>query len=391
MPATDNRLDWVDAAKGLSIILVVMMHSAYGVGEDLNGAGILHYVIGWATPFRMPEFFLISGLFLSQVIARPWAHYLDRRVVHYLYFYFLWAVLQILFKVGLGTGDFTSAAGQIAQAIYEPYGVLWFIYMLAFYSLATKVLFTARVPHWLGFGAAAAMQIAQIQTHIPSVDHFAAYFVYYYAGYAFAPVVFRIVGTLQRNAALGTALLVGFGVLLGYLVFAGGSELHPRGITMGYAALPVVHLVLGLAGSVAVCLAAALLVRLPWMNWLRWLGEHSIVVYLSFSIPMAASRTLILKTGVSDDVSIVSIVVMTVALISPLVLYWLIERTGYGRFLFERPAWAHVPGAPGQPERRETGSGSAGGVGTSLGRAPLRPCICHQDSSKDRQPPRSCR
>ena len=75
-----NRLDWVDAAKGLSIILVVMMHSAYGVGEDLNGTGVLHYIIGWATPFRMPEFFLISGLFLGAVIARPWVAYADRRI-----------------------------------------------------------------------------------------------------------------------------------------------------------------------------------------------------------------------------------------------------------------------------------------------------------------------
>jgi hypothetical protein len=41
--------------KGLSIILVVMMHSAYGVGEETGGTGYLHYVIGWATPFRMPS------------------------------------------------------------------------------------------------------------------------------------------------------------------------------------------------------------------------------------------------------------------------------------------------------------------------------------------------
>ena len=38
---------------------------------------------------------------------------------------------------------------------------------------------------------------------------------------------------------------------------------------------------------------------------------------------------------------------MTIALLSPLVLYWLIEKTGWGRFLFERPAWAHIPGTPG--------------------------------------------
>jgi uncharacterized membrane protein YcfT len=36
------RLDWVDAAKGISIILVVMMHSAYGVGGDTGEIGILH-------------------------------------------------------------------------------------------------------------------------------------------------------------------------------------------------------------------------------------------------------------------------------------------------------------------------------------------------------------
>lgn len=347
MSTTANRLDWVDAAKGLSIILVVMMHSAYGVGEDLGGTGILHYIIGWATPFRMPEFFLISGLFLSQVIARPWGLFADRRIVHYLYFYALWAVLQIVFKVGLGTGDPAAAVSQMLWAIVEPYGVLWFIYMLAVYSLATKLAFSLRVPRWLGFAVAAALQIAPIQTGISLVDHFAEYYVYFYAGYAFAPLVFRIVASAQDNWLPATLALVAYVGIEAWLVFAGGSVMHPRGIDMGYAGLPVLHLALGFVGSLAVCITAALLIRLPWMDWLRWLGEHSIVVYLSFSIPMAASRTLILKAGIHDDVSIVSVVVMAVALVSPLVLYWLIERTGWGRFLFERPAWARLPGTPG--------------------------------------------
>jgi uncharacterized membrane protein YcfT len=159
--------------------------------------------------------------------------------------------------------------------------------------------------------------------------------------------VFRIVASADGNAVWAALTLAAYGVLEGYLVFAGGSELHPRGVTMGYAALPVLHLALGLLGSLAICITAGLLVRLPWMGWLRWLGEHSIVVYLSFSIPMAASRTLLLKTGLITDVSIVSIMVTSIALLFPLVLYWLIQKTGWGRFLFERPAWAHIPGTPG--------------------------------------------
>src|SRR6185312_9504115 len=99
--------------------------------------------------------------------------------------------------------------------------------------------------------------------------------------------------------------------------------------------------------SLLICLTASLVVLIPWMNWLRWLGQHSIVVYLSFSIPMAAVRTLILKYDLSSNVSVVSVIVMTVALVSPVILYGLVQWSGRGKFLFERPAWAHVPGTPG--------------------------------------------
>lgn len=349
MSVNQNRLDWVDASKGLSIILVVMMHSAYGVGEDLNNTGILHTIIGWATPFRMPEFFLISGLFLGQVINRPFRLYADRRIVHYLYFYALWVVLQVVVKVGLGTGDVGSVVGQIAWAIVEPYGVLWFIYMLAIYSLVTKLFFMLKVPHWAAMTLGAGLMMAPIHTGFGVIDHFAMYFVYFYAGYAFAPLVFRLVAAALQNWLYALFALASFAIIEWYLVFGGGAELHPRGIEMGYASFPPLHLALGFIGSLAVCVAGGLLVKLPWMGWLRWLGEHSIVVYLSFSIPMAASRTIILKTEVLTDTSTVSVIVMTIALVSPLVLYWLIKTTGWGKFLFARPAWAHVPGTPGSP------------------------------------------
>jgi uncharacterized membrane protein YcfT len=155
------------------------------------------------------------------------------------------------------------------------------------------------------------------------------------------------VESAQRHWLYALFALVAFGAVQWLLVFEGGAELHPRGITMGYASFPPLHLLLGFVGSLAVCIVGGLLVKLPWMGWIRWLGEHSIVVYLSFSIPMAASRTLILKTGVLTDTSTVSVIVMAIALLSPLVLYWLIQKTGWGRFLFERPTWAHVPGTPG--------------------------------------------
>lgn len=347
MSGQTNRLSWVDTAKGISIILVVMMHSAYGVGEETGGTGILHWIIGFATPFRMPEFFLISGLFLSQVIDRDWKRYADRRVVHYFYFYFLWAFLQILFKVAFGTGDPLTAASYMAWAVIEPYGVLWFIYMLAVFSAATKLLHDARLPHIAVIAVAALLQMAPIATGSYIVDQFAEYFVYFYAGYALAPVIFKTVDWAMDHVTLALLGIVAWCLVDAALVFSPGFEVQPKHMIMGLAELPGLHLILAITGSITLCVGAGLLSKLPLMDWLRWLGAHSIVVYLSFSIPMSMTRVILMKLGIIESTSVLSIIVMLSALLAPLVLYAAIQFTGWGKFLFERPAWAHIPGTPG--------------------------------------------
>jgi uncharacterized membrane protein YcfT len=65
-----DRVAWVDYAKGFCIIFVVMMHSTLGVENALGQQGWLHAAVEFARPFRMPNFFLISGLFLNRVIDR---------------------------------------------------------------------------------------------------------------------------------------------------------------------------------------------------------------------------------------------------------------------------------------------------------------------------------
>src|SRR3569832_749877 len=96
--AAAARVDWVDYAKGICIIMVVMMNSVLGVELAAGQTGFMHVAVAFAKPFRMPDFFLISGLFLSVVIDRDWRTYLDRKVVHFAYFYLLWMTIQFVFK-----------------------------------------------------------------------------------------------------------------------------------------------------------------------------------------------------------------------------------------------------------------------------------------------------
>ena len=93
-----SRVDWVDYAKGFCIVMVVMMHSTLGVEQAAGHEGWMHAAVAFARPFRMPDFFLISGLFLARVIDRDWRDYLDKKVVHFAYFYVLWVTIQFAFK-----------------------------------------------------------------------------------------------------------------------------------------------------------------------------------------------------------------------------------------------------------------------------------------------------
>ena len=76
----NERVVWFDYAKGMCILLVVMMHSTLGVGDAMGREGFMHYVVAFAKPFRMPDFFLLSGLFLFRLIDRDWRTYLDRKL-----------------------------------------------------------------------------------------------------------------------------------------------------------------------------------------------------------------------------------------------------------------------------------------------------------------------
>src|SRR3981081_2079224 len=77
--AAPVRIDWVDYAKGICIVMVVMMHSVLGVELAAGQTGFMHALVAFAKPFRMPDFFLISGLFLPLVIHREWLTHLPRQ------------------------------------------------------------------------------------------------------------------------------------------------------------------------------------------------------------------------------------------------------------------------------------------------------------------------
>ena len=218
-----------------------------------------------------------------------------------------------------------------AESFIEPFGTLWFIYLLPLFFVLTKL--TLRVPPLIIFAVAAALEIAHVSTGWTVIDEFAARFVYFYAGYILATRIFAIAATVQARpwpaaAGLGVwALFNGFHVML------------------GVDGKPFISLMLGLVGAVAVVAVSALMAKSHAFTALRYLGKNSIVVYLAFFFGMAASRSVLLKTGLVPDLGTVALLVTASGVAGAIALFWAVRGTPL-RLLFERPAWARLKDKP---------------------------------------------
>ena len=74
------------------------------------------------------------------MIDRDWRTYLDRKVVHFAYFYVLWVTIQFGFKApGFAAEHGWSHVGLLyLESFIEPFGTLWFIYLLPIFFVVTK-------------------------------------------------------------------------------------------------------------------------------------------------------------------------------------------------------------------------------------------------------------
>ncbi|MCD0417519.1 acyltransferase family protein [Rubrivivax sp. JA1024] len=319
-----GRVDWVDYAKGICIIMVVMMHSVLGVEAAAGQTSFMHYVVEFARPFRMPDFFLISGLFLAVVIDRGWRTYLDRKVVHFAYFYVLWVTIQFVFKAPSFAAEmgWAGVAKLYALSFIDPFGTLWFIYLLPIFFVVTKL--TRRLPPLLIWGVAALLESLHLTTGWMVPDEFCARFFYFYTGYLFASQVFALSDSARARPVLALLGLAAWAVINAVLVHVGAAD------------LPVISLLLGLAGACAIITVGTLLAEKRWLDGLRFCGEHSIVIYLAFFLPMAASRALLLKYATFLDLGVIAILVNIAGVIGALIIWKLAMKSG-ATFLFERP------------------------------------------------------
>ena len=148
------------------------------------------------------------------------------------------------------------------------------------------------------FAAGAALQIMPIETGSFLVNEFCERWVYFLAGYLFAPQIFRLADWARANGIKAVLGLVAWAFANGVVSLV-EIDLGQGSVV---AELPPIGLIAGLSGATAIVVLASLLSRTALTAPLRYCGQNSIAIYLTFFLPMAASRYVMVKTGLIADV-----------------------------------------------------------------------------------------
>ena len=87
------------------------------------------------------------------------------------------------------------------QSFIEPFGTLWFIYLLPIFFVVTKLTRASAAAGDLARGRGAGD--AHVATGWTVIDEFASRFVYFYAGYMFAAYVFALSDRARAQPGAG--------------------------------------------------------------------------------------------------------------------------------------------------------------------------------------------
>lgn len=263
---------WIDAAKGFSIIFVVMGHS--------GDAAANHY-LSW---FRMPLFFILSGLVFKPVEPGKYLHWAIKRTRGLMTPYFAYGLL-IAAVLLLFTLNIKGFAENIARLLYGgmtltgPYGVFWFITCLLFtqllfgyiirYSRRTQILLIVS---------------AYLLSHLISLTALRTFNAPWNADVSLLAVTYYAIGfygktlipaLLRRYWALPLLLpLSGLVLLLerkGIIQYSLNMKYKEYDALMLDLAVPLII-------SLTICAAVYRLTKLVPLDWMGALGRNSIAI-----------------------------------------------------------------------------------------------------------------
>lgn len=322
----NSRVDWVDNARGVGIVLVVFGHVLRGLNEAglIANTQLFNAVDASIYLFHMPLFFLVSGLFFeTSALRHGFFQSTVRRSETLIYPMILWSWITALFLVIAGSLTNRPPISGLEALLYPfpPKDIYWFLWALfviqTFSSLFVRAKFTFTIFLFLTFFVLLLMFGKQ---PFP-----------YLLQRAFENIPYFLLGVIfarSRRFPFSLGPWTGFANAFVFLLCLVWASLNPQlaDSSISYA--------ISVVATISFCLIVSEITKVAPVSLTRlfgFLGVASIAVYVSHVMPSAAMRIILVRLGVMS-VPIHIVAGTLVGVFPGAFAYYLLKKWGYLRW-----------------------------------------------------------
>lgn len=347
-----SRYPWIDYARGITILLVVYRHVFEGldtVGEGSGSYTGLKYFNIFFFSFRMPLFFIVSGIFVGGSLVRKGiGDYIGNRFQTIFYPLLVWGSIQITLQLLFaGYANAEREPMNYLHLIIEPRKLeqFWYLNALFFVSvLYALVHWYGKVKPWQQLVLGMILYAVSGYCHIHDINigfliDVSFFYLFFAVGHVFSDMVLNTKNHSTLSSWRTTLIGLPFFVLIQHY-FTYLNLLHRDDYYVQYQE-PVIFAVTALIGGAFVIQVSFLLQKLDIMRFLRVIGYHSLYIYVMHLMITSAFRNLLSRTFGIGNIPVLMIVSVTAGVILPVILYNITERAGaWWLFSLKRPVTA---------------------------------------------------
>ena len=341
-----TRVAWLDTAKGLGMLLVVLGHAMGGlIDATPEEASTLHPFFFLIYTFHMPLFFLLSGLLVGERLERNAPRFFRSLFVAIAWPYSLWSIVQVAVMYGLSSMlthpvSLSDALNGVMKLPVASYSQFWFLYSLFVLHIIAYLIYRYAGPTGVLFIYVIIWSCGLLGlAPTPDLDVAARNALYYGLGVALGvPGATRLFVTPRPWVRFILIPVVAATIFLIILDFGPGhgiiSQLAttPTADRLALLADNPEFLALALAGT-ATTISLASLLPGQIEAFFGYIGRRSMPIYVLQIIAVAGSRILLSKLLHVSDVYCLLALTTVMGIAGPLVAYELARAARLGTAL----------------------------------------------------------
>ena len=303
---TNNRFTWIDYDRGISIILVTYRHcfeSLSNTNIQLHHYPFFEYVNVFLFGFRMPLFFIASGIFISSSIKKYGLPiYIKQRAQTILYPLMVWGIIQISLQlIFIKQINTIVTLNNYLDLIINPRETAQFWYLNALFFVGilyafNKVVFKFKVAHQIVLGFILYLLLAYLRTqhlYLGFIMDILQYYLFFAVGDAVSTFMLQDKSAKLFSSQLLLFILVPIFCIVQYF-FTKINLLHQSNYYVEHH-LPFFFLLVAFIGCSLSINISYLLKKNNRLPILKSVGFHSVHIYCMQIIAMSAARFIFLN------------------------------------------------------------------------------------------------